>query len=219
VERDGLKFSAWDFTSQPGVRLRLYLLEPAGVNPAQPVSLNVLDEAGWKNWLGAMRAGFENELAGEFTDEKDKPKADAAGLAEWKRLLGSDRRPLAFVAPRGIGLTAWTGNEKKVNQIRRRFMLLGQTLDGMRVWDIRRAIQAAHFVRESDTAQVELHASGTMGVNVLYAALFEPSVRRISLVELPKSHHEGADYLNVLKFMDIPQALELAAERADVKVR
>jgi len=217
VERNGVKFGAWDFTSQHDVRLRLYFLEPAGVNRARPMSLHVLDEASWMNWLGAMRTGFASELAEELTG-KDKPDSDPAGLTDWKRKLETSRCPLAFVAPRGVGLTAWTGNEKKVNQIRRRFMLLGQTVDGMRVWDIRRAIQAVQFVREADVAKVELHGTRTMGVNALYAALFEPGVSRLELTQLPKSHREGPDYLNVLKFMDIPQALELATGRAEVKV-
>ena len=48
--------------------------------------------------------------------------------------------------------------------------VLGQTLDGMRVWDIRRAVQMIHFVRDADVAKVELQATGQMGVNALYAA-------------------------------------------------
>ena len=55
----------------------------------------------------------------------------------------------AYVCPRGIGPAAWTGDEKKQTQIRRRFMLLGQTLDGMRVWDIRRTIQALGQIDET----------------------------------------------------------------------
>jgi hypothetical protein len=56
-----------------------------------------------------------------------------------------------------------------------------------------------------------------MGVNALYAALFEPNVRRLELEQLPKSHMAGADYLNVLKVLDIPQALQMAAERVEVR--
>ena len=219
AERDGLKFGAWDFTSQHDVRLRLYFLEPAGVRAAGAVSLYVLDDVGWKNWLGAMRAGFESALTEELAvNDKNNPEPNPAGLAEWKRELESSRKSLAFMVPRGVGLTAWTGDEKKRTQIRRRFMLLGQTLDGMRVWDIRRAVQAVHFVREGDKSQLTLHASGAMGVNALYAALFESGVRRLELTELPKSHRDGPDYLNVSKFLDIPQALELRADRQAVKL-
>ena len=53
-------------------------------------------------------------------------------------------------------------------------MLLGQTLDGMRVWDIRCAVQVLRSVPGMDTANIGLHAEGPMAVNALYAALFEP---------------------------------------------
>ena len=86
-------------------------------------------------------------------------------------------------------------------------MALGQTVDGMRVWDICRAVQLIHFVREGDPAKVDLIASGPMGVNALYAALFDPGIRRLDLIDLPKSHLEGPDYLGVLRFTDIPEVL------------
>jgi hypothetical protein len=70
-------------------------------------------------------------------------------------------------------LTAGSGDPKAQTKIRRRFMALGQTRDGMRVWDIRRAIQMTHFVRDGDAAKVELRAEGEMGVNALYAALID----------------------------------------------
>jgi hypothetical protein len=56
-----------------------------------------------------------------------------------------------------------------------------------------------------------------MGVNALYAALFEPAIRDLELSDLPNSHAAGPDYLNVLQLLDIPQALALAGER--VKAR
>jgi hypothetical protein len=115
------------------------------------------------------------------------------------------------LAPRGVGLTAWSGGDNRLAKIRRRFMLLGQTLDGMRVWDIRRAVQMLPAVPGMDTAKIKLHGEGPMGVNVLYAALFEPGVRKLDLVDLPKSQTEGPDYLGVLKVTDIPQVTEAEA--------
>ncbi len=216
AESSGLKFSAWDFTSQHDVRLRLYFIERAGAKPAGRVPLHVLDDAGWQRWLAAMRAGFGTQLVEELAGA-EKPAADSAALGELRRELDSGA-VLAFFAPRGVGMTAFSGDEKVRTRIRRRFMLLGQTLDGMRVWDIRRAVQMVHFVREADVAKVELRASGTMGVNALYAALFEPGVRRLEFAQLPKSQMEGPDYLNVLRVTDIPQVLAIVSERAEVKM-
>jgi len=216
TQRDGLRLSAWDFNSQHDVRLRLYFLDRASATPTERISLTVLDDTDWQRWLGAVRAGFEAELASELAGE-DKPAADSASFDELKRRLESGKTALAFFAPRGIALTAWTKDEKKRIQIRRRFMLLGQTLDGMRVWDIRSAVQTIRSVRAMERTQVELIAKGEMGVNALYAALFEPDVQRLELAQLPESHREGPDYLNVLKVLDVPQVLQIVGQRAEIR--
>jgi dienelactone hydrolase len=203
VEREGLKFSAWDFTSQHDVRLRLYLLELAVGKPAESVALQVLDPGTWPAWLGAMRVRFAGELQEELESASGAESAEMPG--EFEKMKGDvarNQRPLAFFAPRGVGLTAWTGDAKKQTQIRRRFMLLGQTLDGMRVWDIRRAVQAVHFVREGDTAKIELRAAGAMASQARLAALFEPSVRKLAVAPWLDPESGGGDYLNLLKVLD-----------------
>ena len=73
------------------------------------------------------------------------------------------------------------------------------------------------FVRDADVAKVELAASGPMGVNALYASLFEASVRHVELNALPTSHLEGPDYLGVLRLTDIPQVLEAVGAKATVR--
>jgi hypothetical protein len=83
------------------------------------------------------------------------------------------------------------------------------------VWDIRRAIQA---VQKSSHTPVWLEANGDMAVNSLYASLFEGNIARIALSGVPSSHLEGPDYLNVMRFLDIPQAVALAAERAPLQI-
>jgi hypothetical protein len=225
VEREGLKLSAWDFTSQQAVRLRLYLIERAGSSPASGIlKLNVMNEDGWRNWLAAVRAGFETQL-GEELASTNAPKANTQAFAGFKNLwvANEPQSPAsvrseaaakyaaqAYFAPRGVGLTAWTGDAKKQTQIRRRFMLLGQTLDGMRVWDIRRAVQMIHFVREADSAKVDLSASGPMAVNAGFASLFEPGARLLLTKDQFLPEAIQPDYLNILKLMDFSQAMEMA---------
>jgi hypothetical protein len=214
AEREGVKFSAWDFASQPEVPLRLYILEATKAAPVGSVPLQVLDESSWHMWLRWIRVGFESQLSAELTTTTNASPA-AVVEAKWRR-LAQPGTIMAFFAPRGIGLTAWSGDARAQTKIRRRFMTLGQTLDGMRVWDIRRAVQMIHFVRDADAAKVEISASGQMGVNTLYASLFESSVRRIELNSLPKSQTEGPDYLGVLRFNDIPDVLEAVGNKATI---
>jgi dienelactone hydrolase len=210
IERDNLRFSAWDFTSQHDVPLRLYLLESTAVKPAELVGLDVLDASDWTNWLAAMSTKFGGELPDELAGG-EAPAANPDLFEAWQHELVDQRMALAFFAPRGIGLSAWSGGDSRLTKIRRRFMLLGQTLDGMRVWDIRRAVQVLSSLPGMDTVKIKLHAEGAMGVNALYAALFEPAVRQLDLVDLPRSQMQGPDYLNVLKVTDIPQVTEAEA--------
>jgi len=220
VQRDNVRFSAWDFTSQHDVSLRIYLLENVSAKPEQ-VSLQVLNQSAWTNWLPIIKSFWNgqaengNVIAGEFADETIS--ANAAAFEQSKSKLSDGKTALAFFAPRGVGLTAFSGDDKQLTKIRRRFMLLGQTLDGMRVWDIRRAVQLIQS--ETSPAKIELDADGNEAMNALYAALFETSVKKIDLANLPESQKtDGSDYLGVLKFTDIPQIAGAVASQTELKI-
>ncbi len=213
VERNGIRFSAYDFTSQPHVRLRLYTAQRAGLNKAEMVMFDVLDEEGWKEWLAAMRVGFANELK-----DQTLPEPDENAFQSKQELFKNTNRVMAYFAPRGIGLTAWNPDERKQTQIRRRFMLLGQTLDGMRVWDVRRAIQALRTIDSLSGKPLELQSKKNIAGIVLYASLFESDIVRLDLWHLPSSHRDGPTFLNVLRYLDMPQAVAMTAERSRVRL-
>jgi dienelactone hydrolase len=215
VTHDGVRLQAWDFRSQPEIPLRLYLIGRASLQKTREVSLAVLDETDWSQWLGAMTPAFATELSAESHGTAPVALAESRFAALLASTQTSDRF-MAFVAPRGIGLTGWTTAPTKRIQIRRRFMLLGQTLDSMRVWDIRRAIQAVRSIKETRTARLELQSRGQMAVNVLCASLFEPGVASLELLGLPGSPRDGPDYLNVLRILDLPQVLALAEATMEV---
>ena len=86
----------------------------------------------------------------------------------------------------------------------------------MRVWDIKRATAALAQIQDCAGVAVTVEGTHEMAVNCLYAALFEPAVKALRLTQLPRSHRDGPDYLNVLRFMDIPQAVAMAAESCPV---
>ena len=213
VERHRLRFSAYDFDSQQNIRLRLYVVRRAGDHQDDLVVLNVLDDAGWNNFLSSMRPGFEKELAGEAL-----PKGDKKAFESERKMHQSFRWAMAYVAPRGIGPTAWDQSERKQTQHRRRFMLLGQTLDGMRVWDVRRAAEALRSVGHLKETPLWLQSSQTMAGVTLYASLFTPNVTRLDLHDLPKTHRDGPIFLNVRRYLDMPQAVAMAAERSRVVI-
>src|SRR5262249_27072565 len=46
-----------------------------------------------------------------------------------------------------------------------------------------------------------------------YAALFEPSISEVIVIDPPKSHRDGPIFLNVLRVLDVPEALGMLAPR------
>lgn len=209
---------AYAFQSQPHVDLVVRVFTQANGKPADVVKLVVLEEADWK----VCQAVFEPWLRSSEQRLPATLPPPSAGRSRWDELrrdVETGKLTLALFAPRGVGDTAWTADEKRWNLIRRRFMLLGQTLDGMRVWDIRRAMQAMDVMPETQGKRRVVAASGVMGVNALYAAMFEPGDYRLELKQLPGSHRESPDYLNVLQVLDIPRALQLVRERMEIDLQ
>jgi dienelactone hydrolase len=162
----------------------------------------------------ARRASASRELPILVSVESGSPLAPPADLSELPEHLGG----MASFMPRLLGPVWAAQDERKLTQLRRRFQMLGQTADGMRVWDIRRVLQALRADKEFGKHPLRVRAAGDMAVNTLYASLFEPAGVELELSNLPASHMTGPDYLNVLKIMDVPQALEMARGRGRVTV-
>ncbi len=214
AEHDDVVLHAWDFTPQAPWSLRLYVAHNAKLKPEQLelVALNVLDENAWQD--------FRHMMAGRFSrlfQPSERAGADGHGFADEKKMFDGSKWAMAYVCPRGVGPTAWTGSDKQQTQRLRRFYLLGQTLDSMQVWDIRRAIAA---MRETPYGKIPLwlQSQQAMAGNTLYASLFEDGITRLDLHRLPASHENGPTYLNVMKFLDLPQAAAIAAERTRVRI-
>lgn len=213
TEHDGIQLQAIDFDSQQSLPLRLYVAQRAGLARPDLIVLNTLDESGWREFLATYRVGFAAALRDETLPEEARKEFEST-----KTLLTNNSWAMAYVAPRGIGPTAWDQSEKKQTQHRRRFYLLGQSLDGMRVYDVRRAIQALRSQEPWRNVPLWLQGERAMGAVALYASLYEPDIQRIDLHELPASHRDGPYFLNVNRYLDLPQAVAMAAERSQVVI-
>ena len=211
AESEGIRLAAYDFASQDGIELRLYVAQRVGLKKPELVVLNVLNEIGWRDFLATMRPAFEDQLQGEAL-----PQADDKSFQQTKKMFENFNWAMAYVAPRGVGPTAWDQSERKQIQHQRRFYLLGQTLEGMQVWDVRRAIQTLRSAGGMPDVPLWLQAEGRMAGVTLYASLFENDVTRLDLHNLPKSHRDGPYLLNVRRQLDVPQSVTMAAERSKV---
>jgi dienelactone hydrolase len=90
----------------------------------------------------------------------------------------------------------------------RSHLLLGQTVDAGQVRDI---IATFRYIQEHEKATPAVLGVVTSGILAAYAALFEPSINEVIVIGPPKSHKEGPHFLNVLRVLDIPEALGLLA--------
>ncbi|MBL8797098.1 MAG: hypothetical protein JNM56_24570, partial [Planctomycetia bacterium] len=140
-------------------------------------------------------------------DLEPQPK----GLPEWSRSIVRDNDDYAILAPRGIGPTEWT-RKSPPNYVERSHALLGRTVDQGRVWDIAAVLRT--FDSQNDGAPaLKVIGRGEAGILAAYAALFEPSIKEIVIVDPPNSHKDGPTFLNVLRVLDIPEALGMLAPR------
>ncbi len=211
-----LVLTTWEYSPQRTIRLPLYVFSSAQTAAPRPGRLHVLDEESWLALLGTAPASHRAALAAPLPVPADLPPRSAAMQA----LLDQAARgelTLAFAPPRGVGPTRWSGDDAAQRNHLRRFMLLGQTLEGMRVWDIRRALAAAGDPRVgANVTAWSLSGERHQAVNALYASLFTDGLAGVTLIAPPASHQTGPDYLNILRFLDVPQALAWAAERQPV---
>ena len=114
--------------------------------------------------------------------------------------------PACFVSPRGV-FSQWTAKSPP-NYVERSHALLGRTVDEGRVWDI---VAAIRYGVSNERPNCKVIGRGQAGILAAYAALFEPSIKEVVIVDPPTSHRSGPIFLNVLRVLDIPEALGLLA--------
>lgn len=218
AEHDGIAVTVHEFTGQEPFRLPLIVAHRADRSPEDLdlVVLNLVDQNGWDDVVATLSAAAPDALESLVADLPEQSAEE--GWDELAAMLKQQPWGMAWTAPRGVGPTEWTPDERERTQIRRRFMLLGQTLDGMRVYDARRGIQTLRKLEGFGDRPLWLQAEGDAAVWSLYASLFEPDVAVLDLHALPHSHQSGPDLLNVLRVFDLPQAVALAAETSRVRI-
>jgi hypothetical protein len=134
------------------------------------------------------------------------PGEEVANTPAWVTAeIGSDH--FHVVTPR----TDWTVKSPP-NYVERSHALVGQTVDQGKVWDI---AAVTHFLAENDKnkRRWKVMGRGQAGVLAAYAALIEPSISEVVIVDPPASHRDGPIFLNVLRVLDVSEALGLLAPR------
>jgi dienelactone hydrolase len=165
-------------------RVKRTCFPPAGAPFSQARSWTVPEQPGsGGSWLVVLNP--EEEL-------QNQPPAWARDLVR--------NGPGLVLKPR----SGWT-RKNPPNTIERAHVVLGATVDSERVGEIRAALKGP--------GPWHLLGHGEAGILAAYAALYEPAVTRVTLVDPPSSHRQGPQFLSVLRIWDIPEALGCLAPR------
>jgi hypothetical protein len=136
---------------------------------------------------------------GEIWEERER-------TPEWLRQYTGG--PTSVLLPRGVAVE-WT-QKSPPNYVERAHALLGRTVDEGRVWDIITTMRMLN-AEANGQRSFRLVGRGQAGILCAYAALFDPGVTEVVVIDPPASHRTGPYFLNVNRIHDIPDALGLLA--------
>ncbi len=209
VTCEGVRLRAIDFVSEQAIELRLFVMSAANTEKPDEIIFSVLDDVGWGRWCEGLGPEFAEVLG-----LNRKPRRDKALFEQNRDVMETQNLAFAAIAPRGVGMSRWAeSGDFADSMIRRRFALLGQTLDGQRVWDVQRAIEALLAQSSLRTRRLTIQGEREAAQIALLAGIFESGVTKFDLWHVPATFREGATFLNVLKILDMPQATALALPR------
>ena len=128
------------------------------------------------------------------------PDDDATeGLPEWAAPYNADEHRPPAGAPRRQILRRM--DEHVAAQLRRRAdALLGRTVDEGRVRDVAATVRYL-YEQDKGARTWRVAGRGQAGVIAAYAALFEPSIKEVIVVDPPASHMDGPYFLGVLRVL------------------
>jgi dienelactone hydrolase len=217
----GVRLQVLDYVSEPGLDLRLFVLRDANAPQIKNIDIMVMENEGWADMLASMKFRFEKELA----DETSLPSKNNINFApDW--LIGKDAFPwdrkfgdvLAFACPRGLGRHCWDFSEKKQVQHRRRFMLLGLTLEQMQAWDVLQAMRVLKALDGAKDANIHLLAVEEANASTILAALASDDVMELHLQGRVWPKEYSPPLLNAAKTTDFGGMLAVLSGRAKVTV-
>jgi dienelactone hydrolase len=200
------EFLGWQRKFIQRIRDRSFRALPADIPAA------VFKEGDKKGQILTTDAGVEVMLLGADHADTLIVIGDDVPDAKWlERFPGA-----ALFGTRGSALRGEWTKKSPPNTVARSHILLGQTVDQKRVFDIIAVAKAQADKlkkKESLKASIKLIGRGEQGILAAYAALFEPCIGEVVVVDPPLSHQNGPHFPGILREIEIPDALGLLAPR------
>lgn len=206
AERDARIFEAYEFDSQPGVRLCFCLIRPKKASRNGELILSI--------GPGLPAVSMHEEFVNHFSDESFTLGPLVTLPIEIDDL---DELTVAMFAPRHF-VAADREGDKARTQVRRRYMLLGQTLAGMQVWDICRAVEAIRSLDGHHDLKIRCAVEGESAALAMSAAPMVLPALSIECGELSTDWHAAPDFLNVRRIVGLPGLAAIVAERSSATI-
>jgi dienelactone hydrolase len=208
---DTMAFAAWKTALVTRLRERVFRALPEEVpaareeptpgerEPVYHVEPGIVVEPAFSR---VTPGGSTNELTWIILNA-DEGRTDA--LARWQARFPDSDWLGAYT--RGGGRFRWT-RRNPPNTVERSLALIGQTADSGRVRDVIALVSQSR----QPYARRRVCGTGPAGIIAAYAALLAPGlVHEVVIADPPASHMDGPHFLNVLRVLDIPDALGLLA--------
>lgn len=210
------RFAKWKTTRLIELKARIFRPFPKNIDPGESLNhpgIRVVTEPGIRASISLPGGPCKTYQTGVFVPGMmrllDKKKAEILNTEE-KRLTGDGFSIGGFLRDE---VEPWTQTSPP-NYVERSHLLLGRTVDQGKVRDIIALMgNVDGEVKETNKGPIQwkVVGHGQNGILAAYAALFEPSIKEVVVIDPPKSHLEGPHFLGVLKVLDIPEALGLLA--------
>ncbi|MBW7995728.1 MAG: hypothetical protein FVQ81_03965 [Candidatus Glassbacteria bacterium] len=107
-------------------------------------------------------------------------------------------------------------DDDPLHHMKRQAMVAGTTIESMQLYEVLRSVEFLKSLPEVDPAGITVTGKGESGINGLYAALLDRTVGKAILCSPPASHRQGPCYLNILRFTDIPEVVQLMGDRVGI---
>lgn len=140
--------------------------------------------------------------------ESKEPGAGAAALV--RAALADHQGPLFLVAPRSNLPGDSAAAEKNRVHLRRRYLLVGSSLEAMQIHDVSLGLRWA--AKKWPGRRLDVAGEGDGAVAALYAALRHGPVGRLDLRKMPASHRASMHIANIQRSLDLPQSAALALD-------
>jgi dienelactone hydrolase len=211
VASDALQLTIYRLATDAHTHLPLFRISSRKRTAAAKTHLIILDNDNWPEWMARLATAFPGGVFWRDTTGSSAPAKDL-----FPELSAYDE--LYLVSMRGAGPAKFSGNAFKQAQIRKRFHLLGQSLQSMQTGDLRRAFEAVQKSRAGKEQSLDVSADGISAGMALYASLFVDSGLMLKLSHLPESHMAGPYYPGILRYMDVPAAEMMAGKMHELRI-